>query len=473
MIRKILPNLRVAAVICASVLSGSASAANDMYVGDKGTGCKVFRPNVQANESVSWTGKCLGEMADGPGTAQWSIAGKPTLSFSGTFRNGRLQGKGTMSAAGGDRYEGDYKDGMRDGKGSYVSASGERYEGAYKNNQRDGPGVLTDAQGRRTEGVFKAGVMLSQQSAAKSVTAVPSLGSAQSQSASPTASATTTQAAASGGAAKIGQETRTASGALFRVDDCGGMYQGVLGVPPKSLDLRTSTQSKNYSDAEATGGIFPIVREAIAFFLSVCKQRPGYRVDPPRHIFLFLDGLPPPGGIGKAITEGTQLVKVTWAGGDSWFVLNGPADLIKKVDAQKRNQEAAQQKQAQATAQRDQRDAKLAAFLRQHGAVEIPLTGILQSNPFSLEGKTIAITVDFESMNSPTVGMFTVLAHSLRDWAGTAVVSDIPKGTFLQPTRAFLAAKVVGLIPVQGLGTAPHLKYVGVVICSNPNTSCP
>ena len=102
-------------------------------------------------------------MADGPGTAQWSIAGKPTVSFSGTFKSGRLHGNGTMIAAGGDRYEGEYKDGMRDGKGIYVSASGERYEGAYKYNQRDGQGALIDAQGRRTEGVFQAGVLVSKQ----------------------------------------------------------------------------------------------------------------------------------------------------------------------------------------------------------------------------------------------------------------------------------------------------------------------
>ena len=71
--------------------------------------------------------------------------------------------------------------------------------------------------------------------------------------------------------------------------------------------------------------------------------------------------------------------------------------------------------------------------------------GILRSNPFSLQGKTVAIPVDFYLMISPTVGRFEVLIYSLEDQGGQIVVSDIPKGTFLQPTRAFLAAKVVGL----------------------------
>lgn len=274
-----------------------------------------------------------------------------------------------------------------------------------------------------------------------------------------------TNAAIAASPVKTSQEIRTESGALFRIVACGGMYQGVAGIPPKSLDLRTSTPSNTYSDAEAIGGIFPFVREAIEFFHRACPQTPGYAVRPPALVWLSL-GLTPAGDID--IGDTTRFVRVNTMS-SPWSVRNGPADFAKNEDEKRRRQEAAQEKQAQVAAQREQDNAKRAAFLRRYGAVEIQKMGILRSNPFSLEGRTIAIPVNFYRMTSPTVGRFEVLTYSLEDQGGQVVVSDIPKGTFLQPTRAFLAAKVMGL----SQGGEPHLKYVGAAICPSPNASCP
>lgn len=104
----------------------------------------------------------------------------------------------------------------------------------------------------------------------------------------------------------------------------------------------------------------------------------------------------------------------------------------------------------------------------------VPRTDILWSNPFSLEGKTIAIPVNFYQMTAPTVGRFELLTRGISERGGQVVVSDIPKGTFAEPTRAYLAAKVIGLTPAQGnQGGDPHLKFVGVVICSNKGGPCP
>lgn len=261
-----------------------------------------------------------------------------------------------------------------------------------------------------------------------------------------------------------GQETRTASGALLHIVACGGMYQGVAVAPPKSLDLKTSTPSNTYREADATGGIFPFVREAIEFFQSTCAQNPGREVRPPAHVWLS-HSQTPAGGIDYGNPDRFVIVNMLSA---PWSVRNGPADLANKEEAQRRQQVAAQEKQAQISAQRAQEKVQLAAFLRRHNAVEIPKMGILRSNPFSLEGKTIAIKVDFHRMTSPTVGSFEVLTHSLSDQGGQIIVSDIPRGTFLQPIRAFLAARVVGL----NREGVPHLKYVGVAICSSPNAWC-
>ena len=119
------------------------------------SGCHVWKPNFQPNETVRWTGNCVAILADGSGKAEWFADDKAILTYEGSFKAGMLQGFGRMSAAGGDRYEGEYRDGLRDGRGMYLSASGERYEGMWRNNRRDGSGVLAYANGDRYEGEFR------------------------------------------------------------------------------------------------------------------------------------------------------------------------------------------------------------------------------------------------------------------------------------------------------------------------------
>ena len=122
---------------------------------DPESGCQVWKPNVQPNESVKWTGRCSNSLAEGPGKAEWLKDGTLALTYDGTFRAGLLQGHGKMVAVGGDRYDGDYLDGKREGLGTYVAASGERYEGEWHDNKREGRGVLAYASGDRYEGDFR------------------------------------------------------------------------------------------------------------------------------------------------------------------------------------------------------------------------------------------------------------------------------------------------------------------------------
>ena len=122
---------------------------------DPESGCQVWKPNVQPNESVKWTGRCSNSLAEGPGKAEWLKDGTLALTYDGTFRAGLLQGHGKMVAVGGDRYDGDYLDGKRESRGTYVAASGERYEGEWHDNKREGRGALTYASGDRYEGDFR------------------------------------------------------------------------------------------------------------------------------------------------------------------------------------------------------------------------------------------------------------------------------------------------------------------------------
>ena len=124
---------------------------------DARSGCFVWKPSLQPNEAVRWTGACANSLAEGQGKAEWLAGGAPTLMYEGTFRGGMMQGFGRMSAAGGDRYEGEYRDGKRDGRGTYIAASGERYDGSWKDNHRNGQGILVRTDGSRIEGQFRDG----------------------------------------------------------------------------------------------------------------------------------------------------------------------------------------------------------------------------------------------------------------------------------------------------------------------------
>jgi hypothetical protein len=323
---------------------------------------------------------------------------------------------------------------------------------------------------------------LEKKNQSKTITQTPSVGAAQSD---PTRVNTANiNKSESANIRNSARETRTDSGALLRLVDCGGMYQGVAVAPPASLDLQKTTPSKTYSPSEATGGVFPIVREAENFYYKMCPQRQGYAVRPPKTIWIFADGLPKPDGMQDAIKASDRYIWVTsvsFSGATTqesafgWSVRNGPRDFVAKEDAQRHQNETEQARRAQIAAKQEQSRAERTEFLTRHGAVELQKMSILQTNPFSLEGKIIAIPVQFRQMHSPTAGRFEVLTYTLNDNGGLIIVSDIPKGTFGEPTRAFLAAKVIGLTPLQGFGDVPHLKYVGIILCSGQKSlsSCP
>jgi hypothetical protein len=122
---------------------------------DAASNCYVWKPSLQANEVVKWSGTCVDGLADGAGRAEWFLDGVAAYVYTGAFKGGVLQGPGTMEAAGGDRYEGTYRDGKREGYGSYTAASGEQYKGEWRDNKREGRGILTYANGDRYDGDFK------------------------------------------------------------------------------------------------------------------------------------------------------------------------------------------------------------------------------------------------------------------------------------------------------------------------------
>src|SRR6476619_7015238 len=58
--------------------------------------CKVWNPNPEPNESVTWTGPCKDGYANGKGILFWTENGKPDVEYNGEYANGKRNGHGVM-----------------------------------------------------------------------------------------------------------------------------------------------------------------------------------------------------------------------------------------------------------------------------------------------------------------------------------------------------------------------------------------
>jgi len=68
--------------------------------------CKIWIPEPQPDESVTWSGACKDGLATGKGILRWTENGKPDVEFDGQYANGKRNGYGVMIAPDGKRAEG-------------------------------------------------------------------------------------------------------------------------------------------------------------------------------------------------------------------------------------------------------------------------------------------------------------------------------------------------------------------------------
>ncbi|MEQ9763358.1 hypothetical protein ABPS01_01545 [Streptococcus sp. ZJ151] len=80
------------------------------------------------------------------------------MTYNGVLRNGRLDGKGTLTYDNKDRYVGQFKDGAFDGQGTFYSHEGWSYTGEFKKGQANGHGRLKLPDGKQYQGKFKQGI---------------------------------------------------------------------------------------------------------------------------------------------------------------------------------------------------------------------------------------------------------------------------------------------------------------------------
>jgi hypothetical protein len=121
---------------------------------DPKTGCRVWDP-LPRGETVSWTGLCENNFAQGRGVLQWSKDGTPNGRYDGEVSGGKMNGRGFYTFPNGDRFDGEYRDGARSGRGVYTWANGDRFAGEYRDDKRNGYGVLTFASGGGYNGEWR------------------------------------------------------------------------------------------------------------------------------------------------------------------------------------------------------------------------------------------------------------------------------------------------------------------------------
>ena len=86
------------------------SAAPPGWITATNKPCKIWNPQPQANESVTWSGLCKNGLASGKGVLRWTENGKPDEEFDGEYANGKRNGFGVMIEPGGRRTAGQWAD---------------------------------------------------------------------------------------------------------------------------------------------------------------------------------------------------------------------------------------------------------------------------------------------------------------------------------------------------------------------------
>jgi hypothetical protein len=149
--------VRVLAVMLLALLPVSALAETPqpVWIADPRTGCQVWNSNPEVGDTISWSGGCQLNLANGTGVLQWYHNGRPNGRYEGEYRDGKANGHGDFTSADGTRYEGEFRDDEANGHGVASFANGARYEGDYRNGKFDGQGVFTSADGTRYEGEWR------------------------------------------------------------------------------------------------------------------------------------------------------------------------------------------------------------------------------------------------------------------------------------------------------------------------------
>jgi MORN repeat len=153
--RKLLRGAGVAALLACPLLTAQNAYAGAWFA-DVQSGCQVWDPNPQIDETVAWSGPCANGRAEGPGTVQWSKHNALIETDKGEWRDGRQAGKGIQTWSTGS-YEGELLNGEPNGQG-VLTLQKLRYEGEFRDGKPNGAGSLTEG-GETVHGIWKDGCL--------------------------------------------------------------------------------------------------------------------------------------------------------------------------------------------------------------------------------------------------------------------------------------------------------------------------
>jgi hypothetical protein len=72
--------------------------------------CRIWNPEPQPDESVTWSGPCKDGLASGKGILRWTENGKPDAVFDGEYAGGKRNGAGVLITPDGKRIVGEWTD---------------------------------------------------------------------------------------------------------------------------------------------------------------------------------------------------------------------------------------------------------------------------------------------------------------------------------------------------------------------------
>ena len=124
-------------------------------------GCYLFNAYLQVDETATWSGGCVGGLAEGTGELIWAFGRgwwEDGATYTGQLRRGRYHGHWVERNRYGDVYEGPYADGKEHGRWVLRYASGKVVEGDYVDGKAHGRAVIRHTDGTVMEGPFENGL---------------------------------------------------------------------------------------------------------------------------------------------------------------------------------------------------------------------------------------------------------------------------------------------------------------------------
>lgn len=124
-------------------------------------GCYVWSGARLPEQTVTWTGECAGELAQGQGTLKWAWdrgRGEETAEETGHLRAGKKwRGRWIRRYGNGTVQEGEVVEGKRHGPWVIRGADGAVVEGSYVEGKRHGQWVTRHKTGKRQVVTYKHG----------------------------------------------------------------------------------------------------------------------------------------------------------------------------------------------------------------------------------------------------------------------------------------------------------------------------